>query len=75
MPFAVTDAYAVLFEPDEWREFVAELPQTVSLVFIVTDSASVFATVSAEQPADVATVRLYENYLSTFTINQGSGGR
>ena len=75
LPFAVTDAYAVLFEPDEWREFVAELPQTVSLVFIVTDSASVFATVSAEQPADVVTVRLYENYLSTFTINQGSGGR
>jgi adenine-specific DNA-methyltransferase len=75
LAFASTDSYAVLFEPDEWRGFVAELPKTVSLVFIVTDSASVFATVSAELPAGVETVRLYENYLSTFTINQGGGGR
>ena len=75
LPFATSDAYAVLFEPDEWRGFVAELPVTVKLVFIVTDSASVFATVSAEVPAGVETVRLYENYLSTFTINQGRGGR
>ena len=42
-----------------------------STVFVVTDSAAVFAGVAESLPADLAVVRLYENYLTTFAINQG----
>ena len=38
-------------------------------VFIVTDSPSIFAAVAAELPSGIEAVRLYENYLSTFTLN------
>ncbi len=38
-------------------------------MFIVTDSPSIFAAIAAELPAGVDAVRLYENYLSTFTLN------
>ena len=71
LPFAVTDVYAVLFDPDQWRSFLDELPDTVATVFVVTDSASVFAGVAGELPDGLDVVRLYENYLTTFAINQG----
>jgi adenine-specific DNA-methyltransferase len=71
LPFAVTDVYAVLFDPDQWRSFLDELPDTVNTVFVVTDSASVFAGVAGELPDGLDVVRLYENYLTTFAINQG----
>jgi adenine-specific DNA-methyltransferase len=67
----VTDHYGVLFDPDHWRAFVEKLPESVKTVFVVTDSASVFASVAAELPSGVDVVRLYENYLSTFAINRG----
>ncbi len=70
-PFELTDHYGVLFDPDHWRAFVEELPDTVTTVFVVTDSPSVFASVSAELPTRSDVVRLYENYLSTFAINRG----
>lgn len=71
LPYASTDGYAVLFDPDRWRQFLDELPDTVSTVFVVTDSASVFAGVAGELPDGLDLVRLYENYLTTFAINQG----
>ena len=71
LPFAITDTYAILFDPDQWRPFVEELPSESKTVFIVTDSASLFAGVASELPGGVDVVRLYENYLSTFAINQG----
>ena len=67
---ACTDSYGVLFDTDGWSALVAELPDSARTVFIVTDSQSVFAQVSSELPTGVETVRLYENYLTTFTINQ-----
>ncbi|HUP86214.1 MAG TPA: DNA methyltransferase [Acidimicrobiales bacterium] len=67
--YAVMDAYGVLFNPDRWRKFVSDLHDDVKTVFIVTDSPSIFAAVAAELPAGVEAVRLYENYLSTFTLN------
>lgn len=70
-PFDATDRYGVLFDPDHWRVFVEKLPETVTTVFVVTDSPSVFASVAAELPSGVDVVRLYENYLSTFAINRG----
>jgi adenine-specific DNA-methyltransferase len=71
LPFAVADQYGVLFDPDRWRDFVAALPDSAGTVFVVTDSAAVFAGVAESLPADLAVVRLYENYLTTFAINQG----
>ncbi len=71
LPFAVADRYGVLFDPDRWRDFVAALPDTARTVFVVTDSAAVFAGVAESLSADLAVVRLYENYLTTFAINQG----
>ena len=71
LPFAVAESYGVLFDPDQWRAFVDELPATARMVFVVTDSPAVFAGVVENLPTGLEAVRLYENYLSTFTINQG----
>mgnify|MGYP000855986407 CR=1 FL=1 len=73
LPFACTDVYAVLFQPDHWRGMVADLGVDVTTVFVVTDSASTFSGVAAELPDHIEVVRLYENYLSTFAINQRHG--
>jgi adenine-specific DNA-methyltransferase len=70
-PYAWTERYGVLFNADRWRTFVEKLPDTATTVFVVTDSASTFAGVAAELPAHLDVVRLYENYLSTFAINEG----
>lgn len=86
---AIGGSYAVLFDADQWRPFVDELSATdnhsapdknsaigtsaIGTVFIVTDSTTTFASVAAELPADVESVRLYSNYLSTFEINRGPG--
>ncbi len=67
--YAVMDTYGVLFSPDRWRRFVSDLHDDVKTVFIVTDSPSIFAAIAAELPAGLETVRLYQNYLSTFTLN------
>jgi len=67
--YAVMETYGVLFNPDRWRKFVSDLHHAVKTIFIVTDSPSIFAAVAAELPAGVEAVRLYENYLSTFTLN------
>ena len=70
-PYAFTDHYGVLFDSDVWRALVDELPETAKTVFIVTDSSSTFAGVAELLPEGVEAVRLYENYLTTFAINQG----
>lgn len=71
VPYLVGDRYGVLFDTDRWRRFVDALPDSAAAGFVVTDSASVFAGVAAELPGSLDLVRLYENYLSTFAINQG----
>ncbi len=71
VPYLVTDRYGVLFDTDRWRRFVDAMPDSAAAGFVVTDSASVFAGVAAELPGSLDLVRLYENYLSTFAINQG----
>lgn len=71
--FAVADAYAVLFDTDSSREFLAALhhAESVWMVFIVTDDDRAFQMVCAELPAGVEAVRLYSSYLTNFTINTG----
>ncbi len=70
LPYAIGERYAVLFNADRWRTFVAKLPDGVSVVFVVSDSSSTFTTVSKELPPEVVAVRLYRNYLSTFEIGR-----
>jgi adenine-specific DNA-methyltransferase len=70
-PYAWTEQYGVLFNPDRWRGFVEKLPATATTVFVVTDSQATFAGISAELPDNLDVVRLYENYLTTFRINEG----
>ena len=70
-PYAWTEHYGVLFNPDRWRRFVEELPFTATTVFIVTDSQTTFQGIAAELPDSFDVVRLYENYMTTFAINQG----
>ena len=69
--YAWSPVYGILFDPDSWRRFVAELPDAATAVFVVTDSQTTFAGVSAELPSRLDVVRLYENYLSIFRPNQG----
>ena len=71
-PYASTQRYGVLFNPDRWRSFVEKLSATATTVFIVTDSQTTFSGIAAELPDSIDVVRLYENYLSTFAINRGT---
>jgi adenine-specific DNA-methyltransferase len=70
-PYAWTEAYGVLFNPDRWRNFVRQCRESVFTVFIVTNSQTTFAGIASELPGGLDLVRLYENYLSTFAINRG----
>lgn len=70
LPFDSTDLYGVLFDTDKWRRFVDDLSTSVKTVFVVTDSSTTFAGISSELPPGIEAVRLYENYLRTFAINQ-----
>jgi adenine-specific DNA-methyltransferase len=71
LPFATTNRYGILFDCDEWAAFVDDLPETAKVVYVVTDSPSTFAGVASSLPSSVEPIRLYENYLTTFAINQG----
>ena len=71
--FDVADTYAVLFDLDALRYFLAAVAdaESVRIVFIVTDDDRGFQMVCGELPARVQAVRLYESYLTNFTINTG----
>jgi adenine-specific DNA-methyltransferase len=72
-PWASTPAarYAVLFETDEWREFVNHVAKRTDLnhVFVVTDSEATFQQVTSELPRSLECTQLYEDYLHNFQIN------
>lgn len=70
-PYAWAGDYGVLFNPDRWRAFVQEQLEPASAAFIVTDSPTIFSGIASELPRRLDIVRLYENYLNTFAINQG----
>jgi adenine-specific DNA-methyltransferase len=71
--FDVADTYAVLFDLDASQGFLAAVAaaQSVRFAFIVTDDDRGFQMVCSELPARVDAVRLYESYLTNFTINTG----
>jgi adenine-specific DNA-methyltransferase len=69
--FDVADTYGVLFDLDASHGFLSAIADAVSvrMAFIVTDDDRGFQMVCAELPAHVEPVRLYESYLTNFTIN------
>ena len=71
--FDVADTYAILFDLDASQDFLAAVgaTQSVRIAFIVTDDDRGFQMVCGELPARVEAVRLYESYLTNFTINTG----
>lgn len=71
----VAERYGVLKNMDEMAAFVAEVDatETVTTVFVVTDSAAAFEMTCRELPARVIPVRLYESYLHNFAINRRAG--
>ena len=71
--FDVADTYAVLFDLDTSRDFLTAVTEaeSVRIAFIVTDDDRGFQMVCGELPARVEAVRLYESYLTNFTINTG----
>lgn len=71
--FDMADTYGVLFNLDASHDFLAAVAkaEAVRVAFIVTDDDRGYQTVCAELPAHVEPVRLYESYLTNFTINTG----
>ncbi len=71
--FDVADTYAVLFDLDASQDFLAAISagESVRMAFIVTDDDRAFQMVCSELPARVESIRLYESYLTNFTINAG----
>lgn len=68
--WAVEGAYGVLTDPARAREFIAAVRrERVPLVYVVTDSDSLYRSVAAKVPRGTETVRLYESYLVNFRIN------
>ena len=71
--YDVADTYAVLFDLDASQNFLAAVAdaESVRIAFIVTDDDRGFQVVCGELPTRVEAVRLYESYLTNFTINSG----
>ncbi|WP_433354775.1 site-specific DNA-methyltransferase [Micromonospora saelicesensis] len=71
--YDVADTYSVLFDMDASHEFLAATGEAEGLrmAFIVTDDDRGYQMVCSELPAHVEPVRLYESYLTNFTINTG----
>jgi adenine-specific DNA-methyltransferase len=71
--YAIRDAYGILFDLDATRNFLDSVYRADSLrmAFIVTDDDRAYQMVCSELPPDIEPVRLYESYLTNFTINTG----
>lgn len=69
----VTDHYGVLGDVDQAGEFVdaVNARENITHVFIVTDNISAYQRIARGLPEDIDAIRLYESYLTNFTINHG----
>ena len=68
--WAMTPFYGVLTDTSMSKRFIAELKrQGPPLVYVVTDSDSMYQTVARQVPRGTEVVRLYESYLVNFRIN------
>lgn len=79
--WALTISYGVLFSIDAIAPFAAAVAGAAkdsvppSVIFIVTDSPTEYQYVVERLPIGIKTVRLYEDYLSNYTINVEGGTR
>lgn len=75
--FAVAESYGVLFDVDTSRAFLEQLAAAPAarIAYIVTDDDRSFQMVCAGLPEHIEPVRLYESYLTNFTINVGGESR
>lgn len=75
--FVIGETYGVLFDVDCSRTFLEQLAAAPSarMAYIVTDNDRSFQMVCAGLPEHVEPVRLYESYLTNFTINVGGESR
>lgn len=71
--FEVVDTYAVLFNVDASKPFLAavEKAEGLRIAYIVTDDEIQYQAVAGQLPEGVESLRLYETYLRTFQINTG----
>jgi adenine-specific DNA-methyltransferase len=71
----VAESYGVLRNMDQMGDFVARVSdaESVTTVFVVTDSDAAFQATCRDLPARVTPVRLYESYLHNFQINRRAG--
>jgi adenine-specific DNA-methyltransferase len=73
LAFDWTERYGVLFDEDQWRDFVAARPETAAAAFIATWSPATFAGIAAELPTGMDVVRLYDTYLTQFLPDRVAG--
>jgi adenine-specific DNA-methyltransferase len=71
--FDIADTYGVLFDLDQSHDFIEAIGKRTDILmaFVVTDDDRAYQAVCSELPVHVEPVRLYESYLTSFTINTG----
>ena len=71
--FDIADTYGILFDLDQSHDFIEAISKADGMrtVFLVTDDDRAYQAVCAELPGHVKPMRLYESYLTSFTINTG----
>ncbi len=71
--YEIADTYAVLFDLDVSRRFLTDISASpnIKMAFIVTDDDLAFQMISQDLSSRVESIRLYESYLTNFTINTG----
>lgn len=79
--WGLTEAYGVLFTIDALTPFAAAVSKAAAegqpprVLFIITDSPTEYQQAVERLPVGIETVRLYEDYLSNYTINIEGGAR
>lgn len=79
--WALAERYGIVFDVDSLPVFLNSLRARISAddipeaVFVVTDSNSAYQHALDRMPSSIRTVRLYEDYLTNFTINTSGGPR
>jgi adenine-specific DNA-methyltransferase len=79
--WALAGNYGVLFDIDVLKPFAvavtrrAKQGRTPELVFVVTDSLTEFQLAVERLPAGITAVRLFEDYLTSYTVNTDGSAR
>lgn len=79
--WALTKTHGVLFSIDALTPFANAVAKAAAgdappqVLFIITDSPTEYQTAVERLPTGIETVRLYEDYLSNYTINIPGGAR